>query len=54
MFQGAINYEVTGIYPGDNFFDVDRLSGSLRAIKDLRTDTIARPEYVVSIKIYFT
>ncbi|GFS23625.1 protocadherin Fat 4, partial [Elysia marginata] len=47
--QGAINYEVTGTYPANNFFDVGLTDGSLRIIKDLKEDTTARENYVLTV-----
>ncbi|RUS82555.1 hypothetical protein EGW08_009685 [Elysia chlorotica] len=50
--KGAMNYIVTGTYPGNNFFDVGLTDGRLRIIRDLRTDTIARPEYYLKVEAF--
>ncbi|KAK3745550.1 hypothetical protein RRG08_040225, partial [Elysia crispata] len=50
--QGNINYQVTGTFPGNNFFDVGVTDGRLRIIRDLRTDTIARPNYQLTIEAF--
>ncbi|GFN79862.1 protocadherin fat 4 [Plakobranchus ocellatus] len=50
--QGIINYEVIGIFPGNNFFDVGRTDGQLRVIRDLTTDTSARSSYTLTLVAY--
>lgn len=47
VFQGRIQYEVVGIYPAPSFFDVDKDSGVIRIIRDLKEDKSATGTYVV-------
>lgn len=47
-FQGKIQYEVVGIYPAPSFFDVDKDTGAIRIIRDLKEDQAATGTYVVN------
>lgn len=54
VFQGRIQYEVVGIYPAPSFFDVDKDSGVIRIIRDLKEDKSATGTYVVKKKFLTT
>lgn len=55
LFQGLIQYEIVGVYPAPTFFDVDKYSGGIRIIRDLKEDQIATGLYTVNhiLKISF-
>nr|XP_034314272.1 protocadherin Fat 4 isoform X3 [Crassostrea gigas] len=50
--SGRIQYEVVGIYPAPSFFDVDKDSGVIRIIRDLKEDKSATGTYVLRISAF--
>lgn len=47
--RGQIIYEVTGVYPGVNFFEVDSVTGRVYIKTDLKMDYQATTQYRVSL-----
>ncbi|WAQ95973.1 FAT4-like protein, partial [Mya arenaria] len=52
--RGEIVYELDGEYPGVSFFDVNRTTGDIYIIRDLKEDVSAREEYTIHIVAYDT
>ncbi|XP_065921687.1 cadherin EGF LAG seven-pass G-type receptor fmi-1-like [Magallana gigas] len=52
--KGKIQYEIVGVYPAPSFFDVDKYSGVIRIIRDLKEDRIATEIYTLLIAVYDT
>ncbi|XP_052686849.1 protocadherin Fat 3-like [Crassostrea angulata] len=53
-WRGKIQYEIVGVYPAPSFFDVDKYSGVIRIIRDLKEDRIATEIYTLLIAVYDT
>ena len=43
-----MTYEITGIYPGPNFFNIGTNNGFINVARNLKTDSLTSPQYIVS------
>ena len=41
-------YEATGLYPAQDYFQVNRTTGVISLVRDLRTDSLNLQAYTVS------
>ena len=47
LFQGALTFELTGLYPALSFFTIESGSGVIRVVSSLRADPLQLPAYTV-------
>lgn len=47
FYQGGMQYEITGNYPAPDFFGIEKSSGMITLLKDLRDDSLQLNSYEV-------
>jgi len=51
--QGELAYELIGDYPSGSFFQVNRTTGLIELVRDLRMDSLRTKEYTVCKHFHF-
>ena len=52
QLQSYLVFESIGVYPAQNFFEVDRTTGGVRVIRSLREDSLGREIYTLRCITY--